>query len=265
MKLNETKKIIVWNLKGGVAKTTTTMTMAFEIGKKGYKTLLVDMDPQSNLSMAFLKNERKDKEYVCMTNLFADASKNIIDKAVYKITENVSMIGANLGLANAELAVRNNMMADQLNILKHILETVNGSYDYVLVDCPPTINLLTINAMNIAQNDNDLVIIPVEPDEWAEEGFCYTLESIQDMNSNFGRQINYKVLFTRVNRNKEDRQVMDNIRKAIPGKYFETEIVYQAKPIKESKREKKSVCETKSNVGNCYIKFIDEFLGKECA
>ena len=251
------RKTAIWNLKGGVGKTTTVMQLALSLSEKKKKILLVDMDPQANLSQFFLKEQRKQHNYVCMTDLFGKVDKEMVHQSVYKINDYINMIGSNLGLANSELNVRTNTMIPQLSILENILKYADANYDYVLIDCPPTMNLLTINAALTA----DDVIIPVNVDEWAKEGFEYTNSNIKEINENFGKNVRYKVLFTMVNRSKIDNEIMDSIKKELsPNDYYQSSIRYQAKPIKDSKKRNMSVIDYKSNVGNDYKQFVEEYL-----
>lgn len=251
------RKTAIWNLKGGVGKTTTVMQLALSLSGRGKAVLLIDMDPQANLSQFFLNEQRKESNYICMTDLFGKVDTEKVKRSIYKVSEHIEMIGSNLGLANAELNVRTNTMIPQLSILENILKIADKSYDYVFIDCPPTMNLLTINATLTA----DDVIIPVNVDEWAKEGFDYTNANIKEINENFGKNVRYKVLFTMVNRSKIDFEIMDSIKSGLAETdYYNATIRYQAKPIKDSKKKNISVVDYKSNVGNDYKEFVEEYL-----
>lgn len=250
------RKTAIWNVKGGVGKSTTVLQLALVLAKKGKNVLLIDLDPQANLSQHFLKKQRKESDYICMTDLFGKVDTEKVKHSIYKVAEHIEMIGSNLGLTNAELKVRTNTMMPQLNILENILKIVGTNYDYVFMDCPPTVNLLTINAALLA----DDVIVPINIDEWAEEGFDNTYDTIKEINENFGKNIRYKVLFTMVNRNKIDYEIMNNIKsKLTETNYYNATIRYQAKPIKDSRKKYISVVDYKSNVGDDYKEFIAEY------
>lgn len=254
------RKTAVWNIKGGVGKTTTTIQMALALAKQNNNVLLIDMDPQGNLSHYFLKERVKDPNYHNMTNLFGKVNKDEVQKSVYETTENIDIIGSNLDLANAEVLVRTNPTIPQLTILENVLKMIEKNYDFCIVDCPPTLNLLTINAAICA----DDVIIPVAIDEWAKEGFDYTINNIKTIEENFGKQINHKVLFTMLNRTKIDAEIMNKIKEELSSnETFNTTIRYQSKPIKDSKKLNISVLDYKSNVGNDYKEFIEEYLTRK--
>ena len=225
------RKTAIWNLKGGVGKTTTVMQLALSLSGRGKDVLLIDMDPQANLSQFFLNEQRKESNYICMTDLFGKVDTEKVKRSIYKVSEHIEMIGSNLGLANAELNVRTNTMIPQLSILENILKIADKSYDYVFID------------------------------EWAKEGFDYTNANIKEINENFGKNVRYKVLFTMVNRSKIDFEIMDSIKSGLAETdYYNATIRYQAKPIKDSKKKNISVVDYKSNVGNDYKEFVEEYL-----
>lgn len=258
------KTIAVWNIKGGVGKTTTVMTTAYEMAKKNKKVLLLDIDPQANLTAIFLKEQRKDyQNYFSITDILKNMNDSetdnheLVNRSIYKVNENIDMIGSELSLSNVELKIRSDVMIPQLQLLTNVLDNIDKGYDYILIDCPPQISLLTLNALIVA----DEVIIPINVDDWANEGFDNTMRSIKSCNKNYAKSIRYKVLFTMLNRSNIDRIIMNSIKsKLTPAEYFNCTIRYQAKPIKESKQKEISVTDYKSNIAEDYKGFVEELM-----
>lgn len=168
--------IAIANQKGGVGKTTTSINLSACLAEKGKKVLLIDMDSQGNTTSGF------------------DFEKNELDKTVYEVLreevsieeaiipveecfENLFLIPANRNLAGAEieLVTRENMQ----HILKKQLEPIKDEYDFIVIDCPPALGMLTVNAMTAA----DSVLVPIQCEFYALDGLSqliYTIELIQE-------------------------------------------------------------------------------------
>ena len=139
------------NHKGGVGKTTTTASMGSILASKGYKVLLVDLDAQANLTSSLLKKEVTTTIY---DGLKSQSSTSLY---IYKVREDIrlDMIPADLNLAQADLELAGKMARER--ILSELLENYKSEYDYILIDCPPSLGLLTLNALTAS----DYVIIPL--------------------------------------------------------------------------------------------------------
>ena len=163
--------IAIANQKGGVGKTTTSINLSACLAEKGKKVLLIDMDSQGNTTSGF------------------GFEKNELDKTVYEVLreeaiipveecfENLFLIPANRNLAGAEieLVTRENMQY----ILKKQLEPIKDNYDFIIIDCPPALGMLTVNAMTAS----DSVLVPIQCEFYALDGLSqliYTIELIQD-------------------------------------------------------------------------------------
>lgn len=131
------------NHKGGVGKTTTTASVGSILASLGKKVLLVDMDAQSNLTSSLLKNEEVESTiYDALSASCRGAAYNLV---VYPITENLDIVPSSLRLASADLELSSVMAREHL--LSDVLQSQVTNYDYILIDCPPSLGLLTLNAL----------------------------------------------------------------------------------------------------------------------
>lgn len=170
------KVVSLLNLKGGVAKTFTTVNMAYELHRRGYKVLLLDNDKQGNLSKAY---GRYDAENIApITRLLSGewkAAEELIQQTDY---EGIDIISANLSLMGATWQLTTAETGNQIERYKRLaqLDAVGAYYDYCIIDNPPDIGLNVVNALTIT----DEVIVPVKIDEWALEGLDILADQIED-------------------------------------------------------------------------------------
>ena len=169
------KIISLANQKGGVGKTTTSINLAAALAKLGKRVLLVDADPQANTSSGLGVDiqELDNTIYECLINGI-DPHTAILPPSI----ENLYMIPSHIDLVGAEIEMLN--LEHRENILKRVLSPLKGDYDYILIDCSPSLGLITINALTAS----DSIIIPVQCEFFALEGIAKLLNTIKIIKSN---------------------------------------------------------------------------------
>lgn len=202
------------NQKGGVGKTTTCVNMAAYIAAEGKKVLLIDIDPQGNATtgMGFSKSSLKKSVY----NVLID-DEPVSDNILKTEVETLDLLPSNIDLAGAEVELVYKQRREK--ILKTALEEVKDRYDYIFIDCPPSLGLLTINSLAAA----DSVIIPIQSEYYALEGLSQLMNSItlvkQHLNS--ALEVDGVVLTMYDSRSLIAKQIADEIRKFFTKSVFE--------------------------------------------
>ena len=163
--MNKTKIISVANHKGGVGKTTTVTSVGVGLARRGFKVLLVDLDAQANLTSSLLEEEPPMTLY--------DTLIEGHELSIVHVMENVDIIPSSLDLSSAELELSSKM--DREYILLELLEEVKREYDYIIIDCPPSLGLLTINAL-VASTD---LYIPMTAEVLPTRGMNTLIRSIE--------------------------------------------------------------------------------------
>lgn len=207
--------LAVVNQKGGVGKSTTSVNLAATLGALGRKTLLVDLDPQGNSTSGFGLN--KNQRELCIYNaLLGDAEIGSMIEPVE--VENVFVVPATIQLAGAEIELVSAFSRETK--LKSLLDTVRSDFEYVIIDCPPSLGLLTVNALTSA----DGLVIPIQCEYYALEGLSKLLDSVRLVKTHLNAQLEvFGVVMTMYDsRTRLAQQVVDEVRDFFGDKVFDT-------------------------------------------
>lgn len=211
------KIIAIANQKGGVGKTTTAVNIAASIGYYGYRILLVDADPQGNATSGFGIQKRTVDRSTYEVLLGQCSAREAILTTPYK---GVDLIPSSMALAAAELELAD--MRDRVMRLKEELVRVKGEYDFILIDCPPSLGMVTLNALSAS----DSLIIPIQCEYYALEGLSQLVTTVRQVKRLYNPSVEIEgVLLTMYDgRLNLTLQVVDEVKKFFPEKVFKNVI-----------------------------------------
>jgi chromosome partitioning protein len=211
------KIIAVANQKGGVGKTTTAVNLGASLAVAEQRVLLIDLDPQANATSSAVG--RQSELLLSSYDVLIRGTK-ISEAVIQSAVPGLDLLPSNPDLVGAELELIN--VPDRERVLKGALEAVQDNYDFVLVDCPPALGLLTVNALTAA----DSLLIPAQCEYFAMEGLGRLMRTVEMVRNSLNPRLALEgvVLTMYDGRNNLNRQVADEIRKYFPGKVFESVI-----------------------------------------
>lgn len=258
------KKIAVCNQKGGVAKTTTSMMLGVGLANEGKKVLMVDTDPQGDLGSLFGYDnlDAMDNTLSTIINKMCNEETYNIDDYILKDNEGCDLLPSNIELAESQVYLFNQMSREVF--LKNILDEVDKKYDYIIIDCQPSLDLMTINSLVAA----DSVVIPIKPEYLGTKGTYQLFKTIAKARK-INRELRVEgVLYTIVNGiSTLPKQYIDttkNIYSELNITAFENSIPQCIDAAKASERGISVYqFDNESNISKAYAKFVKEVLNND--
>lgn len=248
------KIISIFNQKGGVGKSTTTINLGAALGQKNKSILIVDIDPQGNTTSGLGVDKRalKTSIYDILINEY-----NINDLTIKTSAKNVFLVPSNVELAGAEVELIE--LKERELRLKRALEKVEEIYDYILIDCPPSLGILSINALTASHS----VLIPIQCEYYALEGVSQLVDTIKLVKKSLNPALDIEgvVLSMFDGRTNLSIQVVDEVKKYFKGKVY-TSIIPRNVRLAEAPSHGISVIDydPKSKGAEAYMDLAEEFI-----
>ncbi len=223
------RTIAIINQKGGCGKTTVAINLASALAGRGLRTLLVDMDPQSHCAVGLAVPEEQIEQSIYDILISHARNEPVrLTEILWQISEGFELAPASIDLAAFDQQMSG--VSDRETCLQSVLNGVGKEYDYVVVDCPPAVGLLTFSAIRAATD----VVVPVEMGYFSLHGLSKQLETLSVLCKQFNQQMNVMVLASMYDiRTKMGREILGEIRKHFSGKMFKTVINFNTK-LKEA-------------------------------
>lgn len=245
------KVISLLNHKGGVGKTTSTISIGAALVQLGKRVLLLDLDPQANLTLSLGIPRQKHTIY--------EALRGEGELAPVKVKENLDVVPSTLDLSGAEMELINE--AGREFILRELFEPLQTEYDYILIDCPPSLGLLTLNALT----SSDHVIIPLQTEFLALQGLTKIKQVVDKVRFRLNKKLTIAGVVATMydNRKVLNRDVVDTIRKYFGDKVFET-LVRDNVSLAEAPAARQDIFEynNKSNGAEDYLELSKEIISR---
>ena len=251
-----TRILAVVNQKGGVGKTTTSVNLATAMAAVGKRVLLVDLDPQGNTSTGFgiASAQREKTSYDLL-----DGSTTVEEAAIATSIPNLSVIPATMDLTGAEIELVN--VQNRETRLKSALDAV-ADYDYILIDCPPSLGLLTLNSLVAAHS----VLIPLQCEFYALEGLSHLMKTIDMVKARFNPELDVQgvVLTMYDRRNKLTEQIEADVRNVMGDQVYQTVIPRNVRISEAPSHGKPALLYDLNCTGSrAYVQLASELLRRE--
>ena len=251
------KIISIANQKGGVGKTTTAVNLAAALGELGQQVLMVDCDPQGNATSGFGVNKREIQ--VSTYDLLIGGAQGE-DAMVRRVSRGVDLLPCNISLAGAEIELVE--MENRTMRLRAPLLRLKDQYDYIFIDCPPSLGLITLNALAAS----DTILIPIQCEYYALEGLTQLMATLRQVKRMYNSTLQVEgVLLTMYDgRLNLTIQVVDEVKKYFPGKVFATAIPRNVRLSEAPSFGEPAVTFDRASKGaRAYCQLAEEFLEKQ--
>ena len=248
------KIISIANQKGGVGKTTTAVNLAAALGELGQQVLMVDCDPQGNATSGFGVNKREIQ--VSTYDLLIGGAQGE-DAMVRRVSRGVDLLPCNISLAGAEIELVE--MENRTMRLRVPLLRLKSQYDFIFIDCPPSLGLITLNALAAS----DSILIPIQCEYYALEGLTQLMATLRQVKRMYNSAIQVEgVLLTMYDgRLNLTIQVVDEVKKYFPGKVFATAIPRNVRLSEAPSFGEPAVTFDRASKGaRAYCQLAEEFL-----
>ncbi len=257
-----TRVLTIANQKGGVGKTTTTINLGTALAAIGENVLIIDLDPQGNASTG-LGIDRKNR--VLSTHDILINTSSITEASVETLVPNLSIVPSTLDLLGIEVEL--GPEKDRAFRLRSQIEALNGKgapYDYILIDCPPSLNLLTINAFAAS----DAVLVPLQCEFFALEGLSQLLRTVEQVRDSLNPRLSiHGIVLTMYDaRNNLSTQVVADVKRTMGEKVYDT-IIPRNVRVSEAPSHGKPVLlyDLKCPGSQAYLKLASEIIAREKA
>lgn len=247
------KIIAIANQKGGVGKTTTAITLSAILAKKGKKVMLIDADPQGNATSGVGQEKKMENSVYELLVEDIDVEETLLETTI----KNLKVCPSNINLAGAEVELVSMMSREQR--LKEKLENAKDEFDYIIIDCPPSLGLITLNAFTAANS----VLIPIQCEYYALEGLGQLINTINLVKKHLNKDLDIEgALLTMYDiRTNLSNQVVKEVKKYFGDKVYKTVIPRNVKLSEApSYGMPISVYDPRSKGAKSYEKFVKEFL-----
>lgn len=252
------KVISIFNQKGGVGKTTTNINLCTYLAMKGYKVLTIDIDPQGNTTsgLGIDKNLLEKSVYDVLIN---DAS---IEEVVQEcqLIKNLYIAPSTIELAGSEVELI--QFQGREKILKEKIKSIEGDYDYIFIDCPPSLGIITVNALTASQS----VLIPIQAEFYALEGVGQLVNTVQLVKKSLNSKLEIEgiILTMYDNRTKLSNEVANEVKKYFSDKLYNTTIPRNIRLAESPSYGLPIVLyDDKCKGAECYYNLTEEFLKRQ--